>query len=91
MNTITSTRGNDPHDAGGRSDGVSARGRVAICCAFGDRCGGGGRFWPRFLRFLAKGDVREGPQPEANGQPLEILTRHQLRSIPRIPHRGREW
>ncbi len=42
------------------------------------------------LALLAGHQVLGAASPSANGQPEESLTRHQPRSIPRMPKRGRE-
>ncbi len=78
-----------PRRAAGARRAAAARPRVppGADAGAGARGGRGCPARRRFLRFLAHAG---GRGPSAKGQPLETLTRHQPRSMPRMPQRGRE-
>ncbi len=92
--TTSSTRGNEPHGAGGRSSGAGgdaceAPARASRQPARRRALRGGLRRGRRGRRFLAL-PAQGADSPLANGQPEDSLTRHQPISIPRMPQRGRE-
>ena len=77
---------------GGRAlalGGLARDGRLRLDAALASR----GRRGP-LLAFLGHSELKAShtgaASPSANGQPEESLTRHQPRSIPRMPQRGRE-